>query len=75
MKRLSILIVTFLSITVSLTQTVLTGKVIGIKYGDTVVVIDSNKTQTTLRLAEVDCPKRTNHSAPKQNNSHQTKSI
>jgi endonuclease YncB( thermonuclease family) len=58
MKTLSILIVTFLSITVSLAQTVLTGKVIGIKDGDTVVVIDSNKTQTTLRLAEVDCPEK-----------------
>jgi micrococcal nuclease len=36
----------------------LTGKVIGIKDGDTVVVIDANNTQTTLRLAEVDCPEK-----------------
>lgn len=33
-----------------------TGKVIAIKDGDTVVVIDSLKNQKTLRLAEVDCP-------------------
>ena len=31
-------------------------KVIGIKDGDTIVVLDSLKTEKTLRLAEVDCP-------------------
>ena len=36
----------------------LTGKVIGIKDGDTVVVIDAANIQTTLRLAEVDCPEK-----------------
>ena len=36
----------------------LTGKVIGVKDGDTVVVIDAANTQTTLRLAEVDCPEK-----------------
>jgi endonuclease YncB( thermonuclease family) len=51
-------IVTFLSVTISLGQTVLTGKVIAIKDGDTVVVIDSLNRQTTLRLAEVDCPEK-----------------
>ncbi len=35
-----------------------TGKVIGVKDGDTVVVIDAANTQTTLRLAEVDCPEK-----------------
>ena len=30
-------------------------KVIGIKDGDTIVVLDSLKTEKTLRLAEVDC--------------------
>jgi micrococcal nuclease len=35
-----------------------TGKVIGIKDGDTVVVLDSLNYQTTLRLAEVDCPEK-----------------
>lgn len=33
-----------------------TAKVIGIKDGDTIVVLLKNKTQLTLRLAEVDCP-------------------
>lgn len=31
-------------------------KVIGIKDGDTVLVLDKFKNQITLRLAEVDCP-------------------
>ena len=34
------------------------GKVIAIKDGDTVVVLDAENTQTTLRLAEVDCPEK-----------------
>ena len=34
----------------------LRGKVIKIKDGDTVVVLLADKTQQTLRLAEVDCP-------------------
>lgn len=34
----------------------ITAKVVGVKDGDTVVVLDSNNVQTTLRLAEVDCP-------------------
>lgn len=33
-----------------------TAKVIGIKDGDTIVVLLEGKTQKTLRLAEVDCP-------------------
>lgn len=31
-------------------------KVIGIKDGDTILVLDKNNTQITLRLADVDCP-------------------
>jgi micrococcal nuclease len=34
------------------------GKVIAIKDGDTVVVIDASNNKTTLRLAEVDCPEK-----------------
>ncbi|WP_370390238.1 thermonuclease family protein [uncultured Winogradskyella sp.] len=34
------------------------GKVIGVKDGDTVVVLDSLKKSTTLRLAEIDCPEK-----------------
>ena len=33
-----------------------TAKVVGIKDGDTVVILDSLKNQVTLRLADVDCP-------------------
>jgi len=36
----------------------LTGKVVGIKDGDTVVVLNASNNQTTLRLAEVDCPEK-----------------
>ena len=58
MKNILISIFTFLSVTVSISQTIFTGKVVGIKDGDTIVVIDSLNTQTTLRLAEVDCPEK-----------------
>ncbi|MDH6253143.1 micrococcal nuclease [Chryseobacterium sp. H1D6B] len=33
-------------------------KVIGIKDGDTVLVLDKDNNQVTLRLAEVDCPEK-----------------
>lgn len=33
-----------------------TGKVVKIKDGDTIVVLDDSNNQITLRLAEVDCP-------------------
>jgi endonuclease YncB( thermonuclease family) len=39
-------------------QKTLTAKVVGIKDGDTVVVLDSLHYQTTLRLAEVDTPEK-----------------
>jgi micrococcal nuclease len=35
-----------------------TAKVVGIKDGDTIEVLDSLNTQITLRLAEVDCPEK-----------------
>ena len=47
-----------LFINISFCQTTLTGKVVGIKDGDTVVVLDSLNNQTTLRLAEVDTPEK-----------------
>ncbi|QOW10284.1 nuclease [Kaistella flava (ex Peng et al. 2021)] len=37
----------------------ITGKIIGIKDGDTVVVLLDGNIQKTLRLAEVDCPENT----------------
>lgn len=39
-------------------QTTLKGRVVGVKDGDTVVVLDSLNHQTTLRLAEIDCPEK-----------------
>jgi micrococcal nuclease len=39
-------------------QTIFSAKVVGVKDGDTVVVIDASNYQTTLRLAEVDCPEK-----------------
>ena len=42
----------------ALSQTTYTAKVVSIKDGDTVVVLDSLNNQTTLRLAEVDCPEK-----------------
>jgi micrococcal nuclease len=54
--KLKVLLIFFLCVQVY-AQT-LTGKVIAIKDGDTVVVIDAANNQTTLRLAEVDCPEK-----------------
>ena len=55
MKKLLLLLllVPFLSFSKTLS-----GKVVAIKDGDTVVVLDSLNNQTTLRLAEVDCPEK-----------------
>lgn len=55
MKKLTFIFLLLSSICFSQT---FTGKVIGIKDGDTVVVLDSLNYQTTLRLAEVDCPEK-----------------
>ena len=48
----------FIIFCVNIYSQTFTGKVIGIKDGDTVVVLDSLNYQTTLRLAEVDCPEK-----------------
>ena len=55
MNKLTFLFLLISSICISQTYT---GKVIGIKDGDTIVVLDSLNYQTTLRLAEVDCPEK-----------------
>ena len=47
----------FISLT-TFSQTTFNAKVVGIKDGDTVVVLDSLNNQTTLRLAEVDTPEK-----------------
>lgn len=49
----------FLTIILSLyvqTKAQISAKVIGIKDGDTIIVLLSDNSQKTLRLAEVDCP-------------------
>jgi endonuclease YncB( thermonuclease family) len=56
-KNITLLFILF-SFNLLFSQTTLTGKVIGIKDGDTVVVLDSLNNQTTLRLAEVDTPEK-----------------
>jgi len=48
----------FLGFNLAFCQDTLTAKVVGIKDGDTVVVLDSLNNQITLRLAEVDCPEK-----------------
>lgn len=52
MLRISLILILFFNF--SYCQTV--AKVVGVKDGDTIVVLDNNNNQTTLRLAEVDCP-------------------
>ena len=47
-----------LFINLTFSQITLNAKVVGIKDGDTVVVLDSLNNQTTLRLAEVDTPEK-----------------
>lgn len=56
-KNIALLFLIF-SFTTLFSQTTLTAKVVGIKDGDTVVVLDSLNNQTMLRLAEVDCPEK-----------------
>ena len=56
-KNIALLFFIF-SFTTLFSQTTLSAKVVGIKDGDTVVVLDSLNNQTTLRLAEVDTPEK-----------------
>ena len=58
MNRFLFIIFLFLTVNLIYCQDTLTAKVVGIKDGDTVVVLDSLNNQTTLRLAEVDTPEK-----------------
>ena len=58
MKKHTFLLFLLFSFTSLFSQITLTAKVVGIKDGDTVVVLDSLNNQITLRLAEVDCPEK-----------------
>lgn len=55
MKTQFTLILTLLSLALCYSQS---GKVVKVKDGDTIVVLDSQNNQTTIRLAEVDCPEK-----------------
>jgi micrococcal nuclease len=58
MKKIIIYALLVLSICDLHAQTLLTGKVIGVRDGDTVEVLDDQNKTTILRLAEVDCPEK-----------------
>lgn len=54
MKIVFLLLVAVSSVLLSQTR----AKVVGIKDGDTILVLDKNNNKITLRLAEVDCPEK-----------------
>ena len=56
-KRITLLFLLFTAMSL-FSQATLKAKVIGIKDGDTVVVLDSLNNQITIRLAEVDTPEK-----------------
>lgn len=58
MKKKFLLLIYYLLASFLYSQNTLTAKVVGIKDGHTVVVLDSLNNQITLRLAEVDCPEK-----------------
>ncbi len=58
MKKVIFIFFFLISLSNTFSQTTLTAKVVGIKDGDTVVVLDSLNNQITLRLAEVDTPEK-----------------
>jgi len=58
MKKIIIFALLILSTYNVLAQAMLTGKVIGVKDGDTVEVLDDHNKTTILRIAEVDCPEK-----------------
>ena len=58
MKKAFTTTLLFLSFVAVYSQALLTGKVIGVKDGDTIEVIDNHHHTTILRLAEVDCPEK-----------------
>ncbi len=58
MKKIIIIALLVLSICHIHAQIMLTGKVVGVRDGDTVEVLDKQNKTTVLRLAEVDCPEK-----------------
>jgi endonuclease YncB( thermonuclease family) len=57
MKKLLLAFVLLFAV-IGTAQVTFTGKVVGVKDGDTVVVLDSLKVQHTIRLAGVDAPEK-----------------
>jgi len=55
MKAIKLYIILFL---VSLSCFSQTGKVVGVKDGDTVVILDEKNVQHTVRVADIDCPEK-----------------
>lgn len=59
MKNTKILIISFILLgSVVLFSQSKTGKIVGIKDGDTVILLKEDSSQVTIRLAEVDCPEK-----------------
>ena len=58
MRRLGKVFLLMLIVTSGLMLSQTKAKVIGIKDGDTILVLDKDNNQITLRLAEVDCPEK-----------------
>ncbi len=56
MKKVIFLIVFLVGFINSFAQ--LKGKVIKVKDGDTIVILDDNYTQYTIRVADIDCPEK-----------------
>lgn len=58
MRRVGKVIFVMLMGVSSLILSQIKAKVIGVKDGDTILVLDKDNNQSTLRLAEVDCPEK-----------------
>ena len=68
MRKILTITVLFFYTSISFCQTTFTAKVVGIKDGDTVVVLDSLNNQTTLRL-------RSRYTRKKSTIRHKSKTI
>ena len=53
---LALLITLFLGTSFANAQEVISGRVVGVHDGDTITILDEEKVQTKIRLAEIDTP-------------------
>ncbi|ASW74170.1 nuclease [Chryseobacterium piperi] len=58
MKRMRKILLLMCMVASGILLSQIRAKVIGVKDGDTILVLDKDNKQTTLRLAEVDCPEK-----------------